>query len=283
VRRLVCVLLLAAAGGVPADEVWRHAGERDGASLYLDVSSIRRVAPGADLFRVRTQRVYRVPTPQGVAREVAQTLVSCDLNREFAGEVERFDAQGRSLGRKVPTEAEVAAAIERMRREPRIEYSARLAPLCAAIRAEVARGAGRVAGTAGASSIAGARSAPLVPGPGVWGVRARINGAVTTVMLVDSGASMVALTPANVRALQEAGVLSDADVVGEGRFTAADGRTRVAPVVRLRSIEIDGFAMRDVEASVLPAGDVPLLGQSFLGRLRHWSLNRETRTLDFVP
>lgn len=282
---LLLVLLLATpAAAAPAQDAqrWRHVGERDGAALYLDVSSIRRLAFGADLVQVRTQLAYRAPTATGATRAVVDSAVSCELNREFVVRTEWFDGEGRSLGTRAISEADVRAMFERIRREPRIEYSARLAPLCAAIGEEVARAGVRQSGIDEQAGAATVRSVPLVRGPGVWGVRARINGSLETVMLVDSGASLVALTPAIAARLREAGSLTDSDVIGRQRFTTADGRVAISPVVRLRSIEIDGLRLADVEASILPSGEIALLGQSFLGRLRHWSLNRSRQSFEFV-
>lgn len=273
-----------AQSGQPAQSAqpWRHVGERDAGALYLDVASIQRLAFGTDLVRVRTQVVHRAPTATGATRAVVESAISCELNREFVVQTEWFDGEGRSLGKRSITDAEMRATIERIRREPRVEYSARLAPLCAAIVEEIARSGVRQSGVDEQAGAAIMRSVPLVRGPGVWGVHARINGTAEAVMLVDSGASIVGLTPALVARLREAGTLTDADVIGQRSFRMADGRVAVSPVVRLRSIEIDGLLLRDVDASILPGGEISLLGQSFLGRLRHWSLNRSRQTFEFV-
>jgi aspartyl protease family protein len=82
-------------------------------------------------------------------------------------------------------------------------------------------------------------------------------------LLVDTGASMVALSGEDARA---AGLeWNDADLVPVGR--GASGDVFGVPL-RLSRIELGGIEARDVEAVIVPYGlDVSLLGQSFLGRV----------------
>jgi len=81
--------------------------------------------------------------------------------------------------------------------------------------------------------------------------------------LVDTGASMVALTGEDAEAI---GLYWDEDSlrqVGRG----ANGVVRGVPVTIPR-MEVDGFEARDVEAAIIPEGlDISLLGQSFLSRI----------------
>lgn len=81
--------------------------------------------------------------------------------------------------------------------------------------------------------------------------------------LVDTGASIVALTAADAEA---AGLRwSEADIIPIGR--GASGTVLGIPV-RLDRIELGGFEATNVEAAIIPQGlDVSLLGQSFLSRV----------------
>lgn len=280
-RAAIALFTAVAMSCAQASAAWRYVVDRADGTLYLN-TDIERPNPGTDALLIRTQVVHG--SAARAARTVYVSLISCERNRELVLSTETVDQAGRSRGRSTASDAELGAALERMRREPPIEYSARLAPLCAAIASQVARGGVRERGVGGQSDVRTVRSVPLVRGPGVWGVRARINGAVPVTMLVDSGASTVALTPEVVRALREAGALSDGDATGRRVFRTADGRAHESLVLRLRSIELDGLVLRDVVAVVLPEGSgASLLGQSFLGRLRHWSLNRATQTFDYMP
>lgn len=81
--------------------------------------------------------------------------------------------------------------------------------------------------------------------------------------LVDTGASIVALTGADAQAIGL--VWNDADLVPVGR--GASGTVYGVPV-RLDRVELDNLVARDVAAAIIPEGlDVSLLGQSFLTHL----------------
>lgn len=94
-------------------------------------------------------------------------------------------------------------------------------------------------------------------------------------MLVDSGASVVALTRDDAEAI---GINVDSLPVG-GTASTAGG---VVPMrlVMLDSIEIEGVRVRDVQAAVIDANlGVSLLGQSFLSRLNSVNVEGDTMTL----
>ena len=94
-------------------------------------------------------------------------------------------------------------------------------------------------------------------------------------MMVDSGASIVALTRADAEAI---GI--DVDGLAEAGFAeTAGGRVAVRPVM-LASIEVDGIEVRNVQAAVIDA-DMPhsLLGQSFLAKLGAVNVEGDTMTL----
>jgi aspartyl protease family protein len=98
---------------------------------------------------------------------------------------------------------------------------------------------------------------------GHFRVHAEINGRPIDV-LVDSGASIVALTYDDARSV---GVyVRDSDYTQ--RVSTANGVARVAPVV-LDRVSIGNVMVRNVPAAVSEPGNlsVTLLGMSFLGRL----------------
>lgn len=88
-------------------------------------------------------------------------------------------------------------------------------------------------------------------------------------MMVDTGASFVALTDADARAL---GIRPDRAAYTIGLGTA-NGVVKGARVM-LRELRLGDILVRDVEAVVLPAGalSVSLLGTSFLRRLRGYEV-----------
>jgi aspartyl protease family protein len=97
-------------------------------------------------------------------------------------------------------------------------------------------------------------------------VEAEIDGAALR-LLVDTGASLVTLTPADARA---AGIEPDR-LAFTGHAVTANGLVRLAPVT-LREIRIGQLLVDNVPGAVLENLDVSLLGMSFLGRLRSYRM-----------
>jgi len=104
-------------------------------------------------------------------------------------------------------------------------------------------------------------------------VDADVNGTRIR-FLVDTGATYVALSPADARS---AG-LQPADPDFTGRVNTANGVARVAPVT-LRQVELNQFTAADVRAVIVEQPmSVSLLGMSFLSRLQGY----ETRNDELV-
>jgi clan AA aspartic protease (TIGR02281 family) len=95
---------------------------------------------------------------------------------------------------------------------------------------------------------------------------AAVDGASVR-FLVDTGASLVTLTPADARA---AGI-TPSELVFNRRVSTANGSTRMAPVT-LREVRIGQLSIYDVPASVLEHLNISLLGMSFLSRLQSYEM-----------
>ncbi len=125
----------------------------------------------------------------------------------------------------------------------------------------------RVQGRAAERAVSASRGRIVELKAGAHGhyyARAEINGRPIDV-LVDSGASLVALTYDDARS---AGLsIRDSDYTQ--RVSTANGSARVAPVT-LDRVSIGDIAVRDVPAAVSEPGSLAtsLLGMSFLGRLQ---------------
>jgi aspartyl protease family protein len=104
---------------------------------------------------------------------------------------------------------------------------------------------------------------------------AAVNGAPVR-MLVDTGASLVTLTPEDARA---AGIAL-AELVFNGRVNTANGVARMAPVT-LREVRIDQLSIYDVPAAVLENLKVSLLGTSFLARLQSYEMRDGKLTINW--
>jgi clan AA aspartic protease (TIGR02281 family) len=105
---------------------------------------------------------------------------------------------------------------------------------------------------------------------------AEVNGTPVH-FLVDTGATVVALSPQDARAI---GLAPD-ELNFSAVMSTANGTARAAPL-RLRSLRLGQLEVEDVPAVVMeqPMG-VSLLGLSFLNRLEGYSIRDGRLTLDW--
>jgi aspartyl protease family protein len=121
------------------------------------------------------------------------------------------------------------------------------------------------ASSAAASSAADSRSVVISPGPnGHFEVAGSVDGTRLEFM-VDTGASVIALTARDAAMLG----IHPAESEYVALVQTANGTVRGAPVT-LDRVEIDDIVVRDVAAMVLPDSALHdnLLGLTFLSRLR---------------
>jgi clan AA aspartic protease (TIGR02281 family) len=104
---------------------------------------------------------------------------------------------------------------------------------------------------------------------------AAVNGASMR-LLVDTGASLVTLTPADAHA---AGI-AHSELVFDHRVSTANGFARMAPVI-LREIRIGQLSLYDVPAAVLENLHISLLGMSFLSRLQSYEMRDGKLTISW--
>jgi len=130
---------------------------------------------------------------------------------------------------------------------------------------------------AGAAVIGSAVNTLVYPanGQGHVIVDAVVNGASMR-LLVDTGASLVTLTPADARA---AGI-TPGELVFNHRVSTANGSTRMAPVT-LREVRIGQLSIYDVSAAVLENLNISLLGMSFLARLKSYEMRDGKLTISW--
>lgn len=103
---------------------------------------------------------------------------------------------------------------------------------------------------------------------------ARVNGRSTRFM-VDTGASYIALPLSDARRMD----VRPRDEDFTATVQTANGPTRAAPVM-LREVRVSGVTLTNVQAVVLQDGlDTPLLGMSFLNRLRSFEARDDTLRL----
>ncbi len=110
---------------------------------------------------------------------------------------------------------------------------------------------------------------------GHFSLTATVNGAPTR-FVVDTGASLVALTPDDARA---AGI-GRSELVFDQLTQTANGRVRFAPVT-LREIRIEQLSIENVPAAVIENLDQSLLGMSFLKRLKSFEMREGALTISW--
>jgi clan AA aspartic protease (TIGR02281 family) len=126
-------------------------------------------------------------------------------------------------------------------------------------------------------------SIPLVHEHGTLQVPVVINGKIALDFTIDSGATDVCI-PANVFfSLTREGTVSPQDFLDKRAYQLADGSREFSQRFRIRSLRVGHLELRDVIASVVPSAGSLLLGQSFLSRLKSWSIDNERQVLLITP
>ena len=114
---------------------------------------------------------------------------------------------------------------------------------------------------------------------GIYVVPVIINNAITLDFAVDSGASDVSIPIDVVKALIDAGTIRDTDLIGEKTYVIADGSKVKSLTFRIRSLKVGDRLIENLTGSVGPVKGIPLLGQSFLGRFKSWSIDNSRHAL----
>jgi clan AA aspartic protease (TIGR02281 family) len=116
---------------------------------------------------------------------------------------------------------------------------------------------------------------------GTYVVPVLINNAITLDFLVDSGASDVSIPADVVTTLMRTGTLKQSDFLDQKTYRLADGSTVPSQTFRIRSLKVGNKVIENVNGSVAPVKGTLLLGQSFLGRFKSWSIDNTKHALVF--
>jgi gag-polyprotein putative aspartyl protease/surface-adhesin protein E len=122
-------------------------------------------------------------------------------------------------------------------------------------------------------------SIPLIREHGTLQVPVVINGRVSLNFTIDSGATDVSIPSTVFSTLTRNGTVSPQDYLDKRLYKLADGSGEISQRFRIRSLRVGKLEVRDVIASVGDSGGLLLLGQSFLSRLKSWSIDNERQTL----
>jgi hypothetical protein len=122
-------------------------------------------------------------------------------------------------------------------------------------------------------------SVPLIHAHGTLEVPVVINGKISLNFTIDSGATDVSIPASVFATLTRDGTVSREDLLDKRMYKLADGSGEISQRFRIRSLRVGKLEVRDVIASVGDSGGLLLLGQSFLSRLKSWSIDNERQTL----
>jgi hypothetical protein len=79
--------------------------------------------------------------------------------------------------------------------------------------------------------------------------------------------------------LVRTGTIKESDIIGKQTYALADGSTSDSITFLIRLLKIGSKAVENVRGAIGPAKGSLLLGQSFLGRFRSWSIDNKTNEL----
>ena len=124
-------------------------------------------------------------------------------------------------------------------------------------------------------SASGSREVVLTRGStGHFFTDAKVNGHGPVQFIVDTGASIVALSMSDARALGVDVDPSKFDVIGEGASGAVRGQK-----ITLDSVDVGGIKVEHVKAVVLEGSNLSLLGQTFLTHVDHVDMSGDYLSL----
>lgn len=114
---------------------------------------------------------------------------------------------------------------------------------------------------------------PIAAHDGAFAVPVLINGVLTADFIIDSGSADVSIPAGVAAALIKSGTMSARDLIGSKTYVLADGSRVPSETYRLSSLKIGDLVMHDVTVRVAAEKSHFLLGQSFLSRLKSWSMD----------
>ena len=114
---------------------------------------------------------------------------------------------------------------------------------------------------------------------GVYKIPCKVNG-LSLKFIFDTGASDVSLSLTEALFMLKNGYLSDKDFLGTEYYRIANGDIQEGTKVNLKTLEVGGQKIYNVQASISHTLNAPLLfGQSALQRFGKFSIDYSTNTL----
>lgn len=120
---------------------------------------------------------------------------------------------------------------------------------------------------------------PVEARDGAYVVPVLINGVLTENFIIDSGSADVSIPAEIASTLERLGTISARDFIGSKTYVLADGSRVPSETYRLSSLKIGDLVMQNVTVRIAAEKSHFLLGQSFLSRLKSWSMDNARRAL----
>lgn len=107
----------------------------------------------------------------------------------------------------------------------------------------------------------------------------KVNGLILK-MIFDTGADDVSISLTDAQFMMKNGYLSKSDIVGTQSYKTANGDIAEGTKIIIRKITFAGLELTNIEATIMPNGDAPLLlGQSAIRKLGKILLDPDNNTL----
>jgi clan AA aspartic protease (TIGR02281 family) len=119
----------------------------------------------------------------------------------------------------------------------------------------------------------------LEPHDGAFVIPVVLNGIMAVKFIVDSGSADVSIPEDVASSLMKSGTMTGADLIGSKTYMLADGSLVPSKIYRLASLRIGEMVMPNVTVRVAAAKSSLLLGQSFLSRLKSWSMDNARQVM----
>lgn len=116
---------------------------------------------------------------------------------------------------------------------------------------------------------------------GVYLVPIKVNG-LDLKFIFDTGASSICISAAEAAVMVRQGKITEDDILGQQQFQDATGGVSVGTVILLRTVNIGGIELHNIEANVVDNIQAPLLlGQTALGKFGKVTIDYNNFTIEF--
>lgn len=116
-------------------------------------------------------------------------------------------------------------------------------------------------------------------GSGTYEVSCKINDLGLN-LIFDTGASEISISQTEVDFMLKNNYLNENDILGSSSYMDANGDVEIGTTIILRNVEIGGFNLKNVKASVVHKKNAPLLfGQSALSKYGKITIDNTKKTI----